>query len=94
MTEEELEKAVIRHARRRKTFQEEGLSENDAWDLAEQLFERDIDPLDDRRVCFECDNYNTLKKTCKKLVDKMGYQQRPLRFILQRCEFFQLKGKK
>ena len=94
MTEEEIEKAIIRHVRRRKTFEEEGLSENDAWDLAEKMFDRDKDPLDDRRVCFECDNYNTIKKTCKKIVDKRGYQLLPLRFILQRCEFFQLKGKK
>ena len=94
MTEEEIEKAIIRHVRRRKTFEEEGLSENDAWDLAEKMFDRDKDPLDDRRICFECDNYNTIKKTCKKIVDKRGYQLLPLRFILQRCEFFQLKGKK
>jgi cellulose synthase/poly-beta-1,6-N-acetylglucosamine synthase-like glycosyltransferase len=94
LTEEELEQAVIKHTRRRKTFMEEGLSEDEAWDLAEKLFERDQDSSDDRRLCFECKKYNILNKTCPKIVDKQGVPQRPLRFILQRCEWFELKGKK
>jgi queuine/archaeosine tRNA-ribosyltransferase len=94
LTEEELEKAVIRHARRRKVFEEEGLSVDDAFDLAEKLFDRDNDPFDDRRVCFECDNYSSPTKTCLKTLDKYGRPQTPLRFILQRCEMFTLRGKK
>ena len=57
MTEEELEIAVAVHARRRKVFIEEGLCEEQAWDLAEKMFERDRDIGDDRRVCFECKNH-------------------------------------
>jgi len=94
MTEEELEIAILKHGRRRKTFEEEGLSENDAWDLADKLFDRDADPQDDRRLCFECKKYDTQTKTCPKIVDRKGVPQRPLRFILQRCDWFDLKGKK
>jgi len=94
MTEEELEKAIERHARRRKTFVEEGLSEDEAWDLAEKMFDRDADPQDDRRLCFECKKYNVLMKTCPKIVDKVGRPQTPLRFVLQRCDWFELKGRK
>ena len=94
LTEEELEIAILKHSRRRKTFEEEGLSENEAFDLADKLFERDQDGYDDRRLCFECKKYNIQNKTCPKIVDRRGVPQRPLRFILQRCEWFELKGKK
>jgi len=94
LTEEELEIAILKHSRRRKTFEEEGLSENEAFDLADKLFERDQDGYDDRRLCFECKKYNIQNKTCPKIVDRKGVAQQPLRFILQRCEWFELKGKK
>ena len=91
MTEEETEKAVIRHQRRYKVFLEEGLCEEQAWDLADQMWNRDADPHDDRRVCFECEKY--MGGFC------LGYLKdsrptRPLRFILQRCDKFKLKKKK
>jgi hypothetical protein len=91
MTEEELEKAVIRFDRRYKTFLSEGLCDDMAYKLAEQMYERDIDPQDDRRVCFECDNY--VGKVCIKIFDK-GRPIMPLRFQLQRCDYFKLKGTK
>lgn len=92
MTEEDLEKAVDRFSRRMQAFIKEGLCEQGAYDLASAMFERDRDPQDDRRVCFECANY--VAKVCLKMKDRYGKPQMPLRFILQRCENFQLKGKK
>lgn len=71
---------------------EEGLCEDGAYDLASAMFERDRDEFDDRRVCFECENY--VSKVCLKMRDRYGKPQMPLRFILQRCPDFQLKGKK
>ena len=92
MTEEQLEQAIERHARRRKVFMEEGLCEDKAFALAEQMFERDKDPHDDRRVCFECSHY--VAKHCTKITDKFGKPTMQLRFILQRCDHFKLKGTK
>lgn len=88
---DELEKAVKRHERRRKRFVEEGLSEREAFDLAEKLFDRDRDTSDDRRLCFECSNYEDHSKVCLKMRDRSGKFQMPLRFILQRCPTFQLR---
>jgi hypothetical protein len=92
MTEEEIEKAVFRFDRRYKTFLGEGLCDDQAYKLAEQMYNRDLDPQDDRRVCFECSNY--IARVCTKMRDKQGKPQMPLRFILQRCEWFDMKGKK
>ena len=92
MTEEEMEKAIQRHARRYKTFMDEGLCEQQAWELADKMWERDNDPYDDRRVCFECKNY--VGRHCMKMKDRQGKPQMPMRFILQRCEHFELKGVK
>jgi hypothetical protein len=92
MTEEEMEKAFARYKRRVETFMQEGLCEEGAYDLADQMFERDRDGHDDRRVCFECQNY--VGRVCMKMKDKLGKPQMPLRFILQRCDYFQLKGSK
>jgi len=89
-----LDKEIARHEKRRARFEEEGLTPDEAYDLADKLFERDRDEFDDRRLCFECTNYNDKAKTCSKIVDKLGKQQRPLRFILQRCDWFNLRGKK
>ena len=91
MNEEELEKAAIRFDRRYEAFKKEGLCEEQAYKLAEQMYERDRDPHDDRRVCFECEKY--MGGFC------LGYLKdsrptRPLRFILQRCDKFKLKKKK
>lgn len=81
-----------RFQRRMKVFMEEGLCEEGASDLAYKLMMRDRDGYDDRRVCFECQNY--VGKVCMKMKDRQGKPQMPLRFILQRCEHFKLKGTK
>ena len=91
MKEEDIEKSVIRMNRRMETFIKEGLCEKQAFELAESMWQRDEDPHDDRRVCFECENY--VGKVCTKMRDRLGKPQMPLRFILQRCDYFQLKGK-
>jgi len=92
MNEEELEVATTVHARRRKVFVEEGLCAEQAWDLAEKMLERDKDIGDDRRVCFECKHH--VAKHCMAYKDKSGKPTMQLRFILQRCPKFMLKGKK
>jgi hypothetical protein len=73
-------------------FIEEGLCEEQAWDLAEKMFERDRDIGDDRRVCFECKNY--VNRHCIAYTDKFNRATMQLRFVLQRCPKFILKGKK
>lgn len=92
MTPEELKKAVARFDRRYETFIKEGLCSDGAYDLASAMYDRDRDTLDDRRVCFECENY--VAKVCLKMRDRFGKPIMPLRFVLQRCEHFQLKGTK
>ena len=94
MTDEELDVAIVKHNRRRKVFEDAGLSVDDAFDLAEKLLTRDEDPQDDRRLCFECKRYDVKNGTCPKIVDRKGKPQIPARFILQRCDWIQLKGKK
>ena len=85
------EKMIQRHQRRMQVFIEEGLSAREALDLADRMYDRDRDPSDDRRLCFECANY-TVRKMCSKLI-RGGKEQRPLRFVLQRCEWFMLRSK-
>ena len=70
---------------------EEGLLEDEAHELAAQLMMRDRDPYDDRRICAECSHYKD--KLCHKILDKNKPTQQ-LRFILQRCDFIELRGKK
>ena len=88
----DIEKEIKRFDRRMETFRKEGLCNDQAYDLASAMMDRDRDPHDDRRVCFECSNY--VAKVCMKMRDRMGKPMMPLRFMLQRCENFQLKGKK
>jgi hypothetical protein len=92
VTEEDLEKAIDRFDRRYKTFINEGLCEDMAYKLSEQMYERDKDPQDDRRVCFECANY--VSNLCMKMRNRKGKPDMPLRFVLQRCDHFELKGRK
>jgi hypothetical protein len=94
MTEEEIEVATAKHNRRTKAFMDAGLTREAALELADKMFDRDADPQDDRRLCFECKKYDSKNGTCPKIVDRKGYPQRPLRFVLQRCDWFDLKGKK
>ena len=88
----DIKKEIQRFDRRMETFRKEGLCNDQAYDLASAMLDRDRDPHDDRRVCFECENY--VGKVCMKMKDKLGKPQMPLRFVLQRCENFQLKGSK
>ena len=88
----DIKKEIERFDRRMETFRKEGLCNDQAYDLASAMLDRDRDPHDDRRVCFECENY--VGKVCMKMRDKLGKPQMPLRFVLQRCENFQLKGSK
>jgi hypothetical protein len=82
--------------RRTNHFVEAGCPEDDAVELAYSMMVRDRENtehvLDDRRVCFECKGLNG--RNCLFVKDKLGKSVPPLRFILQRCPEFQLKGKK
>lgn len=94
MTDEELDIAIKTHEKRRVRFIKEGLSDDDAYDLADKLFERDKEGFDDRRLCFECKSYDDKTTHCTAYKDGLGKTYRPLRFILQRCDKFVLRGKK
>ena len=92
MTEEqEREELIVQ--RRAKKFIEDGCPNEEAYDLAWTLALRDREQgMDDRRICFECKHY--ANKRCKAILDKFGKPTQQLRFILQRCDYFQLKGTK
>lgn len=75
------EKEIQRFIRREALFKKEGF--DDSEKLAEQMLYRDRpDSGDNRRVCFECTHLRG--KRC------MAQSIPPLRFILQRCDFFSL----
>jgi hypothetical protein len=81
---------VQRHTRRRAVFEAEGLPADEAWNLADQMLARDRDLSDDRRVCFECSHLEG--RQCSKI--KVGQRALyPLRFTLQRCDSFSLRGR-
>jgi hypothetical protein len=82
-----------RFMRRFNVFVAEGLSEDESSELAYSMMTRDRDTLDDRRVCFECQNLVD-NKLCANMKDRLGKMQIPLRFILQRCDNFKLKETK
>ena len=88
---DDLDKYITRHYNRMQKFVDEGLDEDEAFDLAESMWTRDEDPMDDRRVCFECKHL--AGKYCSAILNKFGRPTEPYRFILQRCDKFQLKGK-
>ena len=83
------------YMRRFKKFVGEGLALDEAEDLAYNMMIRDRDVaesiIDDRRVCFECKNLDN--RVCKVIVVSKKKLE-PYRFILQRCEYFDLKGAK
>lgn len=81
-----IEEAVRTHQRRLERFKAEGLSADEAFDLAESLFDRDLDPADGRRVCFECKNLRG------KFCSYYKSSNSNIRFMLQRCPGFDLKG--
>ena len=71
-------------SRRLSVFKTEGLAEDESERLAQQMLYRDRpDSGDDRRVCFECRHLNGIKCRAGKYV---------LRFVLQRCEGFEIRG--
>lgn len=74
-----------RFMRRQAVFMAEGLDHDEAAELAFAMTERDRDPMDDRRVCFECQHH--VKSRCERIKDKAGKPTQQLRFILQRCDF-------
>ena len=89
MNADEWDDLARRHEGRRKAFIAAGLSEDAAFDLAERMFDRDRDPLDERRLCFECRNF--VKGTCLR-PEVRGSQ--PAMFMLQKCPNFNLRGAK
>ena len=92
MTEvQEREELIVQ--RRAKAFIDDGCPIEEAYDLAGLLKLRDREEgCDDRRICFECKHYEN--KKCKAILDNKGQPTQQLRFILQRCPQFSLKGKK
>jgi hypothetical protein len=81
---------VAKHKSRMNRFIKEGLSTDQAFDLAERMFDRDREPVIDNRLCFECDHYKDLSCMCAKYEKKMEH----LRFSLRQCPDFKLRGKK
>ena len=92
MTEEqEREELIVQ--RRAKKFIDDGCPNEEAYELAWTLALRDREQgCDDRRICFECKHY--ANKKCSVILDRKGYPSQQLRFILQRCPKFTIKGKK
>lgn len=83
---DDLVKAGQRHARRMEAFISAGLDEDKAFDLAEEMFDRDLNLFfDDRRVCFECNHFSD-RNQCT-----VGRNLSP--FVLQECPSFALKRK-
>ena len=82
-TDPEIETYLRRVAR----LEKEGLNEVEAEQLAEQMLHRDR-PVsgDDRRICLECRGLR--KGTC----ERAPRHFEPLRFTLQRCDWFAMKG--
>lgn len=76
---------IKRFLKREATFLQEGLDADGAERLAQQMLYRDRpDSDDDRRVCFECKHLRPNARC------KTGML--PIRFVLQRCPGFDLKG--
>ena len=93
---EEMDYLVM--GRRKAAFIEAGCHPEEAAELAYHMMIRDrenrgsTNPLDDRRVCFECTGHKD--KLCHRILDKQKKPTSQLRFVLQRCDHFDLKGKK
>lgn len=96
LTGEALNKAVARFGSRMKTFINEGLTHDEAYELADKMFVRDHHhyPYDNRRICFECAHHNLKNKTCSAILDHRKKPISPIRFILFRCDHFKLLGSK
>lgn len=92
MTEaEEMEELVWK--RRRDKFVAEGCPPEEAHELAARMMLRDReDDPQCLRVCFECTHLAV--KYCSVIKDRFGRPSQQMRFVLQRCPSFKLKGKK
>jgi hypothetical protein len=70
----------------------EGCPVDEAHELAAQMtLVRDKDVGDDRHICLECAHYRD--RLCYKILYRWKPSQQ-LRFTLQRCDHFVLKGAK
>ena len=87
------ESEIKRYMKRVEVFVREGLDQDESELLVQRMYERDKE-RGDRRVCFECENYNDKNTHCNVYFDSKGKTYRPLRFVLQRCDKFKLKGSK
>ena len=76
--------------RRRSRFYQEGLNDDEANDLAFAMTMRDREQVD-LRICLECKGM--VGRNCTFIKDKYGKPTQQARFILQRCDQFQLRGK-
>jgi hypothetical protein len=92
MTEaEEMEELIWK--RRKDKFVSEGCPEPQAHELAATMMLRDReDDPDCLRTCFECKHLKG--RHCEGITDRFGKPTTQMRFILQRCPTFVLKGKK
>ena len=86
MTEQE-DKTFLR---RRSRFFQEGLNDDEANDLAFSMTMRDRDHCE-LRICLECKG--NVGRDCMFIKDRFGKPTQQARFILQRCDQFQLRGK-
>ena len=83
---------IERFTKRVASLQNQGLSEIEAEKLAETMLYRDRpDSGDDRRICLECKG---LRGRVCDFAQSLGLRNghEPLRFVLQRCDGFALKG--
>ena len=80
------ERETRRFLARSRAFQDYGLGEAEADQLADQLLRRDRpEEGDDRRVCWECQHFKPVKCFAG---------EAPMPWVLQRCPSFQLKDSK
>jgi len=84
------EKEDATFLRRRSRFFQEGLNDDEAGDLAYKMLVRDREQVD-LRICLECKGM--VENLCHFIKDKSKKPTQQARFILQRCDHFQLKGK-
>ena len=82
------EKEEVTFKRRKAKFDDENYF--DSKNLANQMMNRGKDEDDKRRLCFECQNL--VGKNCIKLLDSFKKPSEPLKFTLQNCVAFKLKG--
>ena len=83
---------IERFESRVKRLQSEGMTEVESEELATRLLHRDRpESGDDRRICLECTG---LRGRVCAFAQRLGLRtgHEPLRFTLQRCDGFELRG--